>query len=716
MPSPPPSVSLALLEQLALIAGVPHDPQRAQVALRNQAAVQADPLAALSAAAAEVCLSLSILRGPLRQLLWHARDGHPLLLWAASAQRWVVVTHYGGFRVRVADGLHPHRRLSLGRSQLQAMLGLESLDQKVEAGWLAAERPMQAATAGPPVNHAQAEGHDAMSPQGRLFRLLRVERREVGVLLFYSALSGVLYLAAPLAVDAVVSNLAFGSQSRPFVQALVVLALALLGALGLQALVAAVQYVVAEVIQRRIFVRAAADLAYRLPRVRVQELDEIHAPELVNRFLDVVTVQKSTALLLLDGVNLVVGSFIGMFLLALYHPALLLFVLVLLALLVGGLALLGRGAVASSIAESRLKYDVVNWFESVVTFPNLFKGPGGSLLAYERANQLAGGYLSKREAHFAIVMRQVVALLLLSVLASASLLLLGGWLVISQQITLGQLVASELIMGSIVVAMTKMGKKLEAWYDVLAAMDKLGHLFDLRIEREDGEQPSEVGGAMSLRACDLEFGREGQPPVFSHLNFEIAAGGRAAVIGPHGSGASSLLDMLFGLRQPLSGHLSVGGLDLRSWYLEALRERVMLLRRDEIVEGSVVDNLRLGRPDVGMDEVRHALERVGLLDDLLHRPDGLNLRLKPGGAPLSGNQRTRLLLARAWVQRPQLLLLDEILDGLGSDCFEALCDTVFDPELPWTVVVATREEAVAMRCGQRIVLGRLGTNSSKSDA
>jgi ABC-type bacteriocin/lantibiotic exporter with double-glycine peptidase domain len=526
----------------------------------------------------------------------------------------------------------------------------------------------------------------------------------------------VLYLAAPLAVDAVVSNLAFGSQSRPFVQALVVLALALLGALGLQALVAAVQYVVAEVIQRRIFVRAAADLAYRLPRVRVQELDEIHAPELVNRFLDVVTVQKSTALLLLDGVNLVVGSLIGMLLLSLYHPALLLFVLVLLLLVLGGLALLGRGAVRSSIAESRLKYDVVNWFESVVTFPNLFKGPGGSLLANERANQLAGGYLSKRAAHFAIVMRQVVALLLLSVLASASLLLLGGWLVISQQITLGQLVASELIMGSIVVAMTKMGKKLEAWYDVLAAMDKLGHLFDLRIEREDGEQPSVVGGAMSLRACDLEFGREGQAPVFSHLNFEIAAGGRAAVIGPHGSGASSLLDMLFGLRQPLSGHLSVGGLDLRSWYLEALRERVMLLRRDEIVEGSVVDNLRLGRPDVGMDEVRHALERVGLLDDLLHRPDGLNLRLKPGGAPLSGNQRTRLLLARAWVQRPQLLLLDEILDGLGSDCFEALCDTVFDPELPWTVVVATREEAVAMRCGQRIVLGRLGTNSSKPDA
>jgi ABC-type multidrug transport system fused ATPase/permease subunit len=161
-------------------------------------------------------------------------------------------------------------------------------------------------------------------------------------------------------VDAVVSHLAFGDQSRPYVQAIVVLAMALFGALGLQAVVSGFQYYISDIIQCRIFVRTVADLAYPLPRVKAQSLDEVHAPELVNRFLDVVTAQKSTALLLLDGVNLIFGSLIGMQLLALYHPLMLMFVVILLALIALSIWLLGKGTVTSSIAESRVKYDVVN--------------------------------------------------------------------------------------------------------------------------------------------------------------------------------------------------------------------------------------------------------------------------------------------------------------------------------------------------------------------
>lgn len=205
------------------------------------------------------------------------------------------------------------------------------------------------------------------------------------------------------------SNLAFGGQSQPFVQALVVASLALFACLALQAVVTAFQYYISDVIQRRIFVRTASDLAYRLPRVKAESLDGVHAPELVNRFLDVVTVQKSTSLLLLDGVNLVFSSLIGMLLLALYHPLLLLFVAVLLLLIVLILWLLGRGAVRTSIVESMMKYDLVNWYEEIAHFPFLFKGPGGYGMAYERANQLATDYVTARAKHFRVLMRQTRA-------------------------------------------------------------------------------------------------------------------------------------------------------------------------------------------------------------------------------------------------------------------------------------------------------------------
>ncbi len=705
----PPSLSTGLLSQLAAICGSEFDHDRAKIAIRNATGDDSDPLRQLVEAAAEVYMHVSPVRQPLAEVIWNSHHDTPVAIWSEQEHRWVIITFAGWFRVRIADGDHPTHRITLSRMQLAKMLGLPGVEAVVEAGIVHPERPAHEMSV-----HAHIHGdhdHEDISPQRRFFKLLKAEKQDIITLLIFSVFAGLLYLAAPLAVDAVVSNLAFGGQAQPYFQALVILGVALLGALTLQAVVSGFQYYISDIIQRRIFVRTAADLAYRLPRVKAEALDEVHAPELVNRFLDVVTAQKSTSLLLLDGVNLVFSSLIGMLLLALFHPSLLLFTAVLLLSIILLTWLLGRGAVATSIAESRMKYDVVNWFEEIAAFPFLFKGPGGYGMAYERSNQLASEYVNLRAKHFRIVMRQIAGLLILSVLAGATLLVLGGWLVISQQITLGQLVASELIMGTIVLALAKMGKKLEAWYDGMAAMDKLGHIFDLEIEREDGEQPAPREGGAVVTACDLAFCFPEQANLFERLDFNLKPGSRTGITGPHGSGVSSLIDILFGMRQPTEGHVSINGLDLRSWYLEALRESVQLLRPGQIVDSTIVENLRLGRNDIGMDEIRAALERVGLLDTLLKRPEGLNLRLKIGGAPLSGNQRTRLLLARALVQSPRLLLIDKLLDGLDPASFNQLSAAVLDPALPWTVVITTRDPVVMAKCDQMIDLSIPGPSA-----
>jgi ABC-type bacteriocin/lantibiotic exporter with double-glycine peptidase domain len=165
-----------------------------------------------------------------------------------------------------------------------------------------------------------------------------------------------------------------------------------------------------------------------------------------------------------------------------------------------------------------------------------------------------------------------------------------------------------------------------------------------------------------------------------------------------------MLELLFAARQPSHGHLSLDGLDSRNWHLESLRGQVQLLRRDEFVDGSIVDNLRLGRPDIAMEEVRKALEKVGMLDELLSRPEGLNLRLRVGGSPLSTSQRISLLIARAFVQQPRLLLIDELLDGLDDNTLQRLTQLVLGGHLPWTVVVATRMPEVLAHCNRKIKL------------
>jgi ABC-type bacteriocin/lantibiotic exporter with double-glycine peptidase domain len=258
-------------------------------------------------------------------------------------------------------------------------------------------------------------------------------------------------------------------------------------------------------------------------------------------------------------------------------------------------------------------------------------------------------------------------------------------------------------MASIVGALAKMGKKLEAWYDALAAMNKLGHIFDLDIEREDGERRVDHQSGAHIQAEGLSFSY-GRAPLFSGLNFNILPGSRAAIVGPHGSGGSTLLNILFGLRQPSAGFVRIDGLDLRNCYLESLRESVMLLRRDEIVGGTIIENLRLGSSDIGMEEIQTALSKVGLLDELLHQTEGLNLQLRVEGAPLSGNQRTRLLLARALVQRPKLLLIDELFDGLDTESLNQLSAAVLGKSQDWTVVLTTRDHDVTLKCDQIIKL------------
>ena len=706
MPATPPASTLtpAFLAQLAIITGSEFDHARACVALQNAASLASDPLDELVSAAAEIYMNVSPVRLPLAEVVWHAHHDSPVVIWCETEQRWLVITFAGSFRIRIAEHEHPTHRITISRTELVRRLGIGSVNDVVEAGIVHPERPAHGMSEQSHVdNHGHDHAHASMSPHKRFWGLLKAEKADIHTLLIFSVVAGLLYLAAPLAVDAVVSNLSFGGQQQPFVQALIVLSLALFACLALQAIVTGFQYYISDIIQRRIFVRTASDLAYRLPRVRAESLDGIHAPELVNRFLEAVTVQKSTAMFLLDGVNLIFSTVIGMLLLALYHPLLLLFVAVLLTLIVLIIWLLGRGAVATSIKESMVKYDLVNWYEEIAHFPFLFKGPGGYNLAYTRANQLSTDYVNARALHFRVLMRQIAGLLTLQVFAAAALLGVGGYLVISQQITVGQLVASELIMSAIVTSLAKLGKKLEAWYDAMAAMDKLGHIFDLDIEREDGERPEKVGDGALVNASGLSFGYGGVD-LFTDRTFTIAPGSRVAIVGPHGSGASSLLDMMFGLRQPTGGFMAIDGLDLRNWYLETLRERVMLLRRDEIVDANIVANLRLGRSDIGMDEINAALEKVGLLEDLRSRPEGLNLKLLIGGAPLSGNQRTRLILARALVQRPRLLLVDELFDGLDADSLAKLSAAVLDKSLPWTVVMATRDHDIVKICDQTIEL------------
>jgi putative ABC transport system ATP-binding protein len=535
-----------------------------------------------------------------------------------------------------------------------------------------------------------------ISPLRRLVAILRPEARDIWVVCVFSAIVGLLALATPITVEALVNTVAFGSLLQP----VLVLSLVLLGFLGFASLIRLLQTYIAEIIQRRLFVRVVADLSQRLPRVRQDAYEGVHGPELLNRFFDVMTVQKSAALLVLDGIAIVLQTAVGMAVLAFYHPLLLGFDVALLAALAFVVLVLGHGGVRTSIEESKAKYAVAAWLEQLAHCPLTFKNAGGPERAIEHADKLTIEYLHARQNHFHVLVRQIAFTLGMQALAGSVLLGVGGWLVIEGKLTLGQLVAAELIVALLIGSFTKLGKHLEAYYDLLAAVDKLGHLFDLPVERHSGENmpPAVPGLALQL------------------ANQSIAPGEMVAIIGPPGSGKSHLLAAAFGLDVGHGEPASVGGVDVGALDLAALRSQVVLLRDCEIMTGTLAENVQLGRPEGTRATVRACLEELGLRDDLRQLPLGLDTALQPGGRPLTDSQARRVVLARALLARPRVLLIDDLLDGLPDAVLPDVMQALRRRLEQTTIVIATGRSDVARHCERVIPLTRpLGGASAATD-
>lgn len=552
-----------------------------------------------------------------------------------------------------------------------------------------------------------AQGTTGLTPWQRLRAVLAPERGDLWVVLIYGVAVGVLSLAVPIAAQALVNTAAFGTLLQP----VVVLALVVFGILVLAGGFRVLQVAVAERLQQRLFARMAIDVAHRLARARLEAWDKHRGTELVNRFLDVMTIQKATALILLDGFALVLQAAIGMVLLALYSPFLLGFDVLLLGGMLFVLFVLGRGAVRTSVEESYRKYEVVAWLEEVARVPLAFKGEQGAALALRQADEATQAWLEARQGHFRVLLRQVVGSLGLQALASALLLGLGGWLVVRQQLTLGQLVAAELVVTPVVNSFAKIGKYLESLYDLLAGVDKVGHLFDLPLERAGGEalHVSEARPA-SLRFLEVGLSYPGRGrPALEGVTLEVPPGARVAVVGSHGSGKSALASLALGLRTPTQGAVELDGVDLREVRLEQVRSQVALVQGITLFEGTLLDNVRVGREELSLHEVREALAAVRLLEEVAALPGGLQEQVSGSHPPLSNGQGLRLMLARALVGRPRLLVLDEALDGLEVNVRGQVLDVVLAPGAPWTVLLTTNVPELAARCERvlRLEGGRL---------
>ena len=621
------------------------------------------------------------------------REGYPLVV-ATADRGFVLIDSFVGRKLNatMVDGQLSEKTISL--SGLGHLL---TADPRPRVFVAKKRFELDAISSSP--YHGDDHHGEHLTPLKRFIGLLRLEVGDIWTVILFAFVAGILALATPLAVESLVNVVSWGT----YVQPLVVLGLILLMCLGIAGVLRVLQMLLVELIQRRQFVRIVSDLAHRFPRANQDSLADAYPRELANRVFDIMTIQKATAVLLLDGVSIVLTTILGMVLLAFYHPFLLGFDIVLLISMISITWVLGRGGIRTAIDESIAKYRVVHWLQDVLGSPTVFKSGGGEMLAIQRANQLTSDYIIARKRQFHVVIRQSPFAISLQVIASTAVLALGGWLVIDGQLTLGQLVASELVVTVVVGAFAKAGKSLEKFYDLMAGVDKVGHLLDIPTDpaQEPGSLPD---GPVQVRWSDLTFNRITSSSRIPAA--KITAGARVAIVGDDIDGRSDLARALAGLCKPSAGVAQIGELDTAHAMTAHSRQVVGYAGDKAVFHGTLRENIDLGRTGVGANRVREVLSQAGLADTLLQLADGLQTMLQTDGYPLTSSQVAQLVIARSMAFRPRLLVIDGLLDELAPDVREKIWTTLAGQDAPWTLIVVTNHDSVADWCDSRLNVRR----------
>ena len=535
----------------------------------------------------------------------------------------------------------------------------------------------------------------------RFFRLLKLERRDLLQIFYYAIFAGALSLTLPLGVQAII-NLIQGAQisnSWIILVVLVTLGVSFTGTLQIM------QMRIIETLQQRIFTRASFELSYRFPKIQMKELRNHYPPELANRFFDTLSIQKGLSKILIDVPSALIQIIFALILLSFYHPFFILFGLVLLTLMFFVFQYTVRKGLETSIEESKFKYKVAHWIQEIARSVVSFKLAGKTNLTLEKNDELVSDYLQAREAHFRIIKLQYIKMIGFKVTVTAGLLIIGGVLVLNQQMNIGQFVAAEIIILLVIASVEKLIVSLETLYDMLTSIEKLGQVVDLPMESQEGRN-IDFSENLSVEFKEVSYSvMDRDLPILDNINLQINPREIVLIQGASGSGKSSLLRLLAGVNLPTTGTIYAGEHNLKGIQLSHYRSHLGLSLSDEApFEGTLKENLTFGDSNIQDNEIRKVLEAVGLQDFVKGLQTGLDTIIYPEGKKLSYSVSKKLILARAVLQRPKMLILEDPLDQSTKKETEQIIDYLCDPIHQWSIVVVSNNNYWKKKCHQYIQL------------
>lgn len=529
-----------------------------------------------------------------------------------------------------------------------------------------------------------------LKPLKRLMKLLAAERKDIGLLYLYAILAGLISLSLPLGIQAIINYVSFGQMTTSWVVlvVIVIIGIILSGALNV------LQLTLSEGIQQRIFVNSAFEFAYRIPKLQTIPLRERYIPELINRFFDTVNVQKGVAKLLLDLPAAFLQIVFGLILLSLYHPLFMAFGIVLVLLLGLLIRLTGPAGLSTSLDESQYKYKIAHWLQDLGRSLSMFKMFGSTNLHLQRTDKLVGGYLEARKRHFSVLLIKYWMVVLFQVLIIGTLLVIGGLLVQANEINIGQLVASEIVIILLMSSVEKLVMSMETVYDLLTGLEKIGYVADLELDNPEGHdvpnKDNDPGYSVEMHNLgfkDLQTGHV----LIENFNTHIESGEIVRMDGCNTASVQAIVDSLIGQRDEYDGSIMINGLGMDGLCVETYRANIATaLSARGLFEGTVLENIIMDTQPMSGEtggRVTKVLEAVGLTRFV--ESQGLDSRILPRGMNTAGTVRKKVVLARALMRKSRMMILQTPYRGMTSEECERFLGFLRNKHKGTTVIIVS---------------------------
>jgi ABC-type bacteriocin/lantibiotic exporter with double-glycine peptidase domain len=541
-----------------------------------------------------------------------------------------------------------------------------------------------------------------MTPLKRFYNLLELDKKDVYQIFFYAIFAGLISLSLPLGIQAIINFIQSGRVSASWIVLiiLVVFGVALVGILSLM------QLRITENLQQKIFVRSSFEFAARLPKIKSDQLYNTYPPELANRFFDTMTIQKGTSKLLIDFSAALLQIVFGILLLSLYHPYFILFGILLLLLLYFIFKFSYKSGLETSLKESKFKYKVASWLQEVARNNFSFRNELNYDFALKKNNQIVSDYLNYREKHFDVIKRQFSQLIVFKIIITASLLSIGGFLVLSQEMNIGQFVAAEIIILLVINSVEKIIIGLETFYDVLTSIEKIGQVTDLELEEDTIIKNDTCYTNIVLETENIKFKfPDSKNEVLNTISLKVEQGEKIVIDGENGSGKTTLIRLLSGLIQPTSGSFYINDDTFRKINLKQYRSQIgSIIHGETPFEGTILENITFKDASIPFEDIKWAIDGVQLSSFIKSLPKGLDTKIFPEGKQLSSSNAQKILLARSIIHRPKILFYEDPTDSMDEKVANEIIDFITSDRNKWTIIVSSKNPYWKTKCSRKITM------------